>query len=283
MVGLERLDRHRTVAEIFKPQLVEVVATDVDVEIPSPIVLHALVDDGAAGDELLDAVGAVAERRLERGRANVAFAAGRVGPLPPMFRQDVELAQDERHFAIARPVEDEGDLALSGLLHLGDVAVIGRQSGAVLLERLHREDHVTDRDRFAVVVARGGAQAERGVAEIARMRHRFRDQPVFGRHFVERGREQRIRDHAGAGGDRPFEPGDDLVEIVERAHGHESHGACLRRLRVDVIEMLEVRRVFELAEQRQSMSPIGRRLAVSRLRQGAHAEDRRCQSLEHGE
>jgi hypothetical protein len=81
------------------------------------------------------------------------------------------------------------------------------------------------------------------------MRHRFRDQPIFGRHFVERGCEQRIRDHTRAGGDRSFEPGDDLVEIVERAHGHEPRGACLRRLRVDVIEMLEVRRVFEFAEQ----------------------------------
>jgi hypothetical protein len=86
MVGLERLERYRPVAEIFKPQLVEIVATEVDVEILSPIVLHPLVDDGAAGDEVLDAVGGVAERRLERGRADVALATRRVGPLPPSLR-----------------------------------------------------------------------------------------------------------------------------------------------------------------------------------------------------
>ena len=74
MVGLERFDRDRRVAEIFEAQLVEIVAADIDVEILAPIVLHPLVDDGAAGDELLDPVGAVAERRLERGRADVALA-----------------------------------------------------------------------------------------------------------------------------------------------------------------------------------------------------------------
>ena len=68
-VGLERLQRHGAVAEIFEPQLVEIIAADVDVDGLAPIVLHALVDDAAAGRELLDAVGARAERRLQRGGA----------------------------------------------------------------------------------------------------------------------------------------------------------------------------------------------------------------------
>ena len=56
-VGLERFERDRGVAEIFEAQLVEIVAADIDVEVVAPIVLHALVDDVAAGRELLDAVG----------------------------------------------------------------------------------------------------------------------------------------------------------------------------------------------------------------------------------
>src|SRR5262249_60887857 len=86
MVGLEGLDGDRAVAEIFKPQLVEIVASDINVEILAPIVLDPLVDDGAAGDELLDAVSAVAERRLERGRARFRLPARGRRPLPPHLR-----------------------------------------------------------------------------------------------------------------------------------------------------------------------------------------------------
>ena len=88
-------------------------------------------------DELLDPVGAVAERRLERGRADVALLAGGVGAFPPMLGQHVELADDQRHLAVSRSVEGEGDLALAGLLDLRDVAIVGRYHRAVLLERLH--------------------------------------------------------------------------------------------------------------------------------------------------
>ena len=123
--GLERLDGDRRVAEIFEAQLVEIVAADIDVEILAPIVLDALVDDVAAGRELLDAVGAAAERRLERGFADVALLAVLVGALPPVLGQDGELADDLRQLAVAGRVEREGDLAIAGLLGLDDVAVIG--------------------------------------------------------------------------------------------------------------------------------------------------------------
>ena len=74
-VHLERFDGDGRVAEIFEAQLVEVVAADVDVEAFAPMVLDALVDDVATGRELLDAIGAAAERRLERGFADVALLA----------------------------------------------------------------------------------------------------------------------------------------------------------------------------------------------------------------
>src|SRR5208283_1365551 len=72
-VGLECFERDRGIAEIFEPQLIEIIAADVDVDSAAPIVLDALVDDAAAGCELFNAVRAGAERRLERGRSDVAL------------------------------------------------------------------------------------------------------------------------------------------------------------------------------------------------------------------
>ena len=67
-IGLEGFERDGRVAEIFVLQFVEIIDADIDVEVFAPMVLHALVDDVAAGRKFLDAVGAAAERRLERGR-----------------------------------------------------------------------------------------------------------------------------------------------------------------------------------------------------------------------
>ena len=112
---------------------------DIDVEVAAPIVLDPLVDDVAARRKILDAIGAAAERRLERGVGDVALLAVLVGAFPPVFRQDGELADDLRQLAIARRVEGEGDLVLAGLLRLGDVTVIGGKLRAVFLERRRKK------------------------------------------------------------------------------------------------------------------------------------------------
>ena len=154
LVGLERFKGDSGVAKILKSQLVEIVSADVDVEILAPIILHPLVDHGAAGDEILDPVGAIAERRLQRGGADVALLARWVGALPPMLGQHIELPDNQRHLAISGAVEDERDFALARLLDLGDMAVIGANGRAVFLERLHREDHVLDSNRLAIMMMR---------------------------------------------------------------------------------------------------------------------------------
>src|SRR5262249_11243165 len=152
---------HGGIAKIFEAQLLEIVAPDIDVEILAPIILHPLVDHGAAGNEVLDAVGAVAERRLERSRTDVAFPARCIGSPPPMLRQHVELPDDERQLAISGAVENERDLALAGLLDLDDVTIVSGMARAVFLEGLHGENDIFDRDRLAVVVTRIGAQTKR--------------------------------------------------------------------------------------------------------------------------
>ena len=147
-IGLERFERDSGVAEIFVPQLIEIVAADPYVEIARPIILHALVDDFAAGRKILDAVGTAAERRLERRGADVALLAVLVGALPPELRQDEKFADDLRQFAVARTVEGECDLAIAGFLDLDDMAIIGGELRTVFLLGLKGENHVVGRDRL---------------------------------------------------------------------------------------------------------------------------------------
>ena len=200
------------------PHLVEIVAPDIDVEILAPIVLDALVDDGAAGDELLDAIGAVAERRLERGGADVALVAGRVGAFPPVLRQHVELADDLRQFAVAGPIEGEGHLALAGLLRLHDVAIIGGELRIVLLERYR-----TRRSRPRASPACRRASAPRGAADRSPRKNRadgygFGQQSVFGRRPRRATAPAACRRGSSTPlASEPLHAADHQVEIVERA------------------------------------------------------------------
>ncbi len=98
LVGLERFERHRRVAEIFVAQLVEIIPADIHRQVLAPIVLDALVDDGVSRHEFLDPVGAIAERRLERGGRDVAPLAGIVGAFEPVFGQHAELPRRSAAF-----------------------------------------------------------------------------------------------------------------------------------------------------------------------------------------
>src|SRR5262245_66284587 len=85
----------------------------------------------AARDELLDAVGAIAKRRLERGCSDVALLARRIVSFPLVLGKDSELPEDHRHFLIAGRTHGESDLALAALLDPHDVAVEGADEGVV--------------------------------------------------------------------------------------------------------------------------------------------------------
>src|SRR5437763_17029228 len=107
------------------------------------------------------------------------------------------------------------------------------------------------------------------------MTHRLGDEPVIGRYLIERGDHQGIGDHSGAHGERPLHAGYDLVEIVERTKGNHPHGAELRRLGIDIVELAKAERIFELAKERQAMTPGGwlfPSLRGSRAGQQARAE-----------
>src|SRR5262245_44674507 len=81
------------------------------------------------------------------------------------------------------------------------------------------------------------------------------EQSVFGRHFIQRRRGQRLREKLRAGSDAALHAGHDHVEIIERAERALAHGAALRRVWINVLEMLESFRIFNVAEQRQRVAP----------------------------
>src|SRR3954447_12068452 len=88
------------------------------------------------------------------------------------------------------------------------------------------------------------------------MTDRFGQQAVFGRDLVQRSHHQGVVDIVDACRDRALHARDDEVEIIEGAEAAEAHRAALRRLRIDVVETLEARRIFELPEQREGVTPV---------------------------
>ena len=121
-----------------------------------------------------------------------------------MFRIDRELADDVRQFAIARTVEGEGHFALAGFLGLGDMAIIGREVGAIFLLGLERENDVVGGNRLAVVPFGFGANAVGDPGVIVGMAHRVGQQAVFGGDLVEGRGHQRFVEQIRAQGEVPF-------------------------------------------------------------------------------
>jgi len=93
--------------------------------------------------------------------------------------------------------------------------------------------------------------------EVGGIAHRLGEQTVFARYFVERRHRKRVVDQLiGAGGERAFDACDYHVEVIEGADRDLPCHAALRRFDVDVVELLEAGRIFEVAEQRQPVLPI---------------------------
>ena len=193
-ISLERLDGDRRVAEIFESQLVEIISTDIDVEVFAPIVLDALVDDIVGGRKFLDFVRAAAERHVERGFLDAAFLAVLVGAFPPVLRKDGELADNLRQFATASPVEREGDFTVAGLFCLDDVTITCAGLRTYFLECIEGENHVVRRDRLAVLPFCFRAKSKGDRRDILRKAHGFGEKPVCAGYFVERRHQEGVID-----------------------------------------------------------------------------------------
>ncbi len=248
IAGLEALKRDGLVAVIVEADLVVIPLALADGEVLAPIVGHPLIRDGAAWRHLLDAVGAGAKRRLERGLHGIARVAGRVLPRPVMLGQDGELAHDHGQLTIALHVEAEGDLVGSGGFRLGDILVIERHARIGGLVDLEAIDDVLGRDGRAVMPARSLAELEGDRGKVGRVRGPFGDQAIGGRGLLQAVGHEGLIDEPEPGGRLALVK--DGIEAVERADIGHAHDPALRRIGVHIVEMGEVGRVFGHPDQR---------------------------------
>lgn len=160
------------------------------------------------------------------------------------------------------------------------MAVIGRVSGVELLEGIEREDHVIRSDRVAVMPFSLRPQTIDHEGKIVGVANGFGQRAVFGRDFVERLRHEGLIDKPDGTGDLSLHTRDDHVEIVEGADGDLPNGTALGRVRIDVIEALEVGGILDVAEQRQRMAP---RELAGRLRLGSSDDGKARHRAEGGE
>ena len=173
-----------------------------------------------------------------------------------MLRHHVELPYDQRQLAVAGAIEGEGNIAFAALFRLHNVAIIGAELRIVLLDGIEGEHNVLGRHRLAVVEAGLGAQAIDHRGKIRRMADGFRQQSVIGGNLVERGHQQRVIEEVHAARERPPHHPDRQIEIVEGARSADPRHAGLRRARIDIVEILEARRLAGRVKQGERVAPI---------------------------
>ena len=144
-----------------------------------------------------------------------------------------------------RPVGDHVD-------HIAQRQAILRMP--LLLERLEREHDVVRRHRRAVGELGLGPQVERDRQAVGRPHRRARDQAVDGIRLVVGAHHQAVEQQRQAlRGVALQDEGVEAVERQRRAGAHLRDAPALRRVRIDVVEMLEVRRILQVAEGRDAV------------------------------
>ena len=224
-----------------------------DGKIGAPPVLDPIVFDVAVGLELADLVRPRSQRDIER---RFVERPGRVIGL----REDRQRRDIERH--VARALFGKGDdqrrvVERFGLHHVAHLRDDERM--ALLLQCRERERGVMRGQLRAVVKARFRPQRKAVGQLVRRNLHGFRDLAVHRVRLVARPRHQRRKGQFHAA--RAFAFQDEGVERVERIEGlvveaRRRDGRkqpALRRGHVHIVEMMEVGRVFQVAEHRQAV------------------------------
>ena len=175
---------------------------------------------------------------------------------PPMLRQNDELPDNLRQFAISRRIERKCHIPFASFLGLRHVREIKRILRAVGLQRIKRENHILGRHRLAILPPRSFSEPIRDGRIIRRITHRFREQSVGGRNLVQCGGKQRLVYEPYARFQLPFHPRNNRVEIVKTTRRSKPHRPALRRVRVHIVEMLELFRIFGLPHQRNAVPPL---------------------------
>src|SRR6516162_4452059 len=248
--GSEPLEGNFAIAVIFIAHDVEIVLPARDRQVGTPPLFHSLVLDMAAGLETSDLVRAAANRYLERGF---------VEPTGSIIaaREDRERSHEQRHVASSTGRETYHDGRVIGRFRADEVAqqLLGDRM-ALVLEDFQREGDVVGGERAIIVELDPGPQQKTISKPIGRYLHRARSETVQrvglilgARHQAREGELHTLRTIALKD------------EAVERVEGEKvlikgpscpdvGKHAALRDVWIDVIEMLEVGRIFEIAEGR---------------------------------
>src|SRR5262245_30183642 len=246
--GSESLEGNFAIAVIFVAHNVKMVRPAPDRHAGTPPVFHSLVLDMAAGLETSDLVRATAERHLERGfvepTGNIITA-----------REDRERSHEQRHVASSMGRETYHHGRIIGRFRADEVAqqLLGDRM-ALFLEDFQREGDVVGGERATIVELDPGPQQKTIGEPVGRYLHRARSEAVQRVGFVLGARHQ-----AREGELHTLRTIALKDEAVERIEGEKvliegpscpdvGEQAALRGVWIDVIEMLEVGRIFEIAE-----------------------------------
>ena len=160
-----------------------------------------------------------------------------------MFRQYGQLTEDQRQLAVVAVLELEQHLERvlrDHFRYIGVVAAVER--GAAFDQGVEGEHHVFGADRLAIVEASLRAQIETDPAVVRGFFDLPGDQAVFGKGLIEAGAGQGVVDQFDVVCRHPL--ADERVEAVETAETVLAEYTALGRIRVHVVEVLEVGRIL---------------------------------------
>src|SRR5262249_3855995 len=252
--GSKSLEGNFAIAVIFVAHDVKIVQPAPDRQVGPPPVFHSLVLNVTARLETSDFVRAAAERYLERGF---------VEPTGSIIaaREDRERSHEQRHVASSMGRETYHHGRVIGRFRADKVAqqLLGDRMSLVL-EDLQREGDVVGGERATIVELDAGPQQKTISEPVGRYLHRARSEAVQRVGLVLGARHQ-----AREGELHPLRTIALKDEAVERIEGEKvliegpgcpdvGEHATLRGVWIDVIEMLEVGRIFEIAEGRYPMA-----------------------------
>ena len=216
----------------------------VDREVIAPVILDAFVRHRAPGLEAVERVGTAAERRFQCG--SLELVVGEIG-----LREHRHLAQDLRELAVLAVLESELHAVLVALLDLGDVAVVDAvERPAFLAQRVEGPEHVVRRDRRTIVEPRLRPQVIDHPGTVLRHLHGFRDEAIGRLRLVLGAHGESVEQQSGARRRHALE--DERIERIEAGADREiAHRAALGRTGIHILEMREVRRIFDVAVERE--------------------------------
>src|SRR6516225_9635296 len=242
------------IAVIFVAHNVKIVLPAPDRQVGPPPVFHSLVLDMAPGLETSDLVRAAAERYFERGF---------VEPTGSIIaaREDRERSHEQRHIASSMGRETYHHGRVIGGFRADEVAqqLLGDRM-ALFLEDFQREGDVVGSDRATIVERDAGPQQKTISEPVRRYLHRARGEAVQRIWFVLSAYHQACEGELHALRTIALED-----EAVQRIEGKKVliEGPSCPDMRepatlgggwIDVIEMLEVGRIFEIPEGRNPIA-----------------------------